>query len=233
MMANLPYQIMDSIEKLGIGWDVLLPLILFSLIFLYVSGIVQRARYRISISKINIHNRFKQYSYLDIMLNPAGGMPFMYAMSLVSIPQYVFMLIQFIHPENKWTSGAIKALTVGRPLWLVIYLVMLFVLVLAFAFVNVSGEQISESQSVSNSVSASESASISESQSVLNSESASTSASESSSEVKDPKQKRGSHALPKTGEENSSLSMIFGALPTATGLAFLAKRKKDEEGEDY
>lgn len=144
MMANLPYQIMDSIEKLGIGWDVLLPLILFSLIFLYVSGVVQRARYRISINKINIHNRFKQYSYLDIMLNPAGGMPFMYAMSLVSIPQYVFMLIQFIHPENKWTSGAIKALTVGQPLWLVVYLVMLFVLGLAFAFVNVSGEQISE-----------------------------------------------------------------------------------------
>lgn len=144
MMANLPYQIMDSIEKLGIGWNVLLPLILFSLIFLYVSGVVQRARYRISINKINIHNRFKQYSYLDIMLNPAGGMPFMYAMSLVSIPQYVFMLIQFIHPENKWTSGAIKTLTVGQPLWLVVYLVMLFVLGLAFAFVNVSGEQISE-----------------------------------------------------------------------------------------
>lgn len=144
MMANLPYQIMDSVEKLGIGWDVLLPLILFSLVFLYISGVVQRARYRISINKINIHNRFKQYSYLDIMLNPAGGMPFMYAMSLVSIPQYVFMLIQFIHPENKWTSGAIKALTVGQPLWLVVYLIMLFVLGLAFAFVNVSGEQISE-----------------------------------------------------------------------------------------
>ena len=144
MMANMPYQIMDSVEKLGIGWDVLLPLFLFSLVFLYIAGVVQRARYRIPINKINIHNRFKQYSYLDIMLNPAGGMPFMYAMSLVSIPQYVFMLIQFMHPDNKWTSEAIKALTVGRPLWLVIYLVMLFVLGLAFAFVNVSGEQISE-----------------------------------------------------------------------------------------
>ena len=144
MMANMPYQIMDSVEKLGIGWDVLLPLFLFSLVFLYIAGVVQRARYRIPINKINIHNRFKQYSYLDIMLNPAGGMPFMYAMSLVSIPQYVFMLIQFMHPENKWASEAIKALTVGRPLWLVIYLVMLFVLGLAFAFVNVSGEQISE-----------------------------------------------------------------------------------------
>ncbi|MDU4780239.1 LPXTG cell wall anchor domain-containing protein [Streptococcus salivarius] len=59
--------------------------------------------------------------------------------------------------------------------------------------------------------------------------SASTSASESTSEVKDLKHERGSQALPKTGEENSSLSMAFGALATATGLGFLAKRKKNEE----
>ena len=64
--------------------------------------------------------------------------------------------------------------------------------------------------------------------------SASVSASESTSEVKDPNHKRGSQVLPKTGEENSSLGMALGALATATGLAFLAKRKKDEEeSEDF
>ncbi|MDU2746576.1 LPXTG cell wall anchor domain-containing protein [Streptococcus salivarius] len=78
------------------------------------------------------------------------------------------------------------------------------------------------------------SASISTSASTSASVSASLSASESTSEVKDPKHKRGSQALPKTGEENSSLSMAFGALATATGLAYLAKRKKDEEeSEDF
>ena len=41
-------------------------------------------------------------------------------------------------------TPAIKALTVGQPIWLAVYMVMLFVLGLAFAFVNVSGEQISE-----------------------------------------------------------------------------------------
>uniref|UniRef100_UPI0039827B3E LPXTG cell wall anchor domain-containing protein n=1 Tax=Streptococcus salivarius TaxID=1304 RepID=UPI0039827B3E len=52
--------------------------------------------------------------------------------------------------------------------------------------------------------------------------------------MKDPKHKRGSQTLPKTGEENSSLGMALGALATATGLAFLAKRKKDEEeSEDF
>ena len=55
----------------------------------------------------------------------------------------------------------------------------------------------------------------------------------SSSEVKDPKHKHGSQALPKTGEEDSSAVLALGALATATGLAFLAKRKKEEEGEDF
>ncbi|MDB8589662.1 LPXTG cell wall anchor domain-containing protein [Streptococcus salivarius] len=78
------------------------------------------------------------------------------------------------------------------------------------------------------------SASLSASASTSASVSASMSASESTSEVKDPNHKRGSQALPKTGEENSSLGMALGALATATGLAFLAKRKKDEEeSEDF
>ena len=75
---------------------------------------------------------------------------------------------------------------------------------------------------------------MSTSASLSASTSASVSASESTSEVKDSKHKRGSQALPKTGEENSSLGIALGALATATGLAFLAKRKKDEEeSEDF
>jgi len=79
------------------------------------------------------------------------------------------------------------------------------------------------------SISESISTSTSLSTSASHSASASTSVSESTSEVRDPKHKRGSQALPKTGEENSSLGMALGALATATGLGFLAKRKKNEE----
>ncbi|MDU8953814.1 MAG: LPXTG cell wall anchor domain-containing protein, partial [Streptococcus sp.] len=79
------------------------------------------------------------------------------------------------------------------------------------------------------STSTSTSLSTSASLSAFASTSASVSTSESISEVRDPKHKRGSQALPKTGEENSSLGMALGALATATGLGFLAKRKKNEE----
>ena len=94
MVANLPRQIGESITRLHIELPIILSLIIMGLLFLYVAVIVQRARYRIPINKVNIHNRFSQYSYLDVMLTPAGGMPFMYAISLVSIPQYLLILIQ-------------------------------------------------------------------------------------------------------------------------------------------
>ena len=144
MVIAIPSQILASIQQLSIGWELILPLVLLGLVFLYISVVVQRSRYRIPINKINIHNRFNQYSYLDIQLNPAGGMPFMYAMSLVTLPQYVLMLVHVLNPHAGWVKKWLDALTVGQPLWLALYLGILFVLGLAFAFVNVSGEQIAE-----------------------------------------------------------------------------------------
>ena len=91
-----------------------------------------------------IHNRFKRYSYFDILLNPAGGMPFMYAMSLVSIPQYFLMLLQVLFPSVVWISDWIKYFSIGQPIWVYTYLVVLFVLGIAFAFVNMNGEEISD-----------------------------------------------------------------------------------------
>ncbi|MFR0013519.1 MAG: LPXTG cell wall anchor domain-containing protein, partial [Streptococcus salivarius] len=88
---------------------------------------------------------------------------------------------------------------------------------------------LSASESASSSVSVSESVSTSAFLSASESTSISTSVSESTSEVRNPRHKHGSQALPKTGEEDSSLGMALGALATATGLGFLAKRRKNEE----
>ena len=94
----------------------------------------------------------------------------------------------------------------------------------------------SDSISTSLSISSSESASMNVSNSVSSSTPvfASLSAFATAYEDKATIDKHSSQALPKTGEEDSSLGMIFGALLTATGLAFFAKSKRDdEEGEDY
>ena len=144
MIAYIPQDIWHSIQELKISSLWLVLMLLFSLVFLYLAVTVERSKYRIPVNKINIHNRFKKYSYLDIRLNPAGGMPIMYAMTLVSIPQYFLLIIHFLQPENQLIEQWIEALSMGSPAWFILYLLTIFILALAFAFINISGDQIAE-----------------------------------------------------------------------------------------
>lgn len=144
MIAYIPQDIWDSIKELKISALWLALMLVFSLVFLYLAVTVERSKYRIPVNKINIHNRFKKYSYLDIRLNPAGGMPIMYAMTLVSIPQYFLLIIHFLQPNNQLIEQWIEALSMGSPAWFILYLLTIFILALAFAFINISGDQIAE-----------------------------------------------------------------------------------------
>lgn len=144
MIAYIPQDIWNSIQELKISSLWLALMLVFSLVFLYLAVTVERSKYRIPVNKINIHNRFKKYSYLDIRLNPAGGMPIMYAMTLVSIPQYFLLIIHFLQPENQLIEQWIEALSMGSPAWFILYLLTIFILALAFAFINISGDQIAE-----------------------------------------------------------------------------------------
>ena len=144
MIAYIPQDIWNSIQELKISSLWLVLMLVFSLVFLYLAVTVERSKYRIPVNKINIHNRFKKYSYLDIRLNPAGGMPIMYAMTLVSIPQYFLLIIHFLQPENQLIEQWIEALSMGSPAWFILYLLTIFILALAFAFINISGDQVAE-----------------------------------------------------------------------------------------
>lgn len=144
MIAYIPQDIWNSIQELKISSLWLALMLVFSLVFLYLAVTVERSKYRIPVNKINIHNRFKKYSYLDIRLNPAGGMPIMYAMTLVSIPQYVLLIIHFLQPDNQLIEQWIEALSMGSPAWFILYLLTIFILALAFAFINISGDRIAE-----------------------------------------------------------------------------------------
>lgn len=144
MIAYIPQDIWNSIQELKISSLWLALMLVFSLVFLYLAVTVVRSKYRIPVNKINIHNRFKKYSYLDIRLNPAGGMPIMYAMTLVSTPQYFLLIIHFLQPDNQLIEQWIEALSMGSPAWFILYLLTIFILALAFAFINISGDRIAE-----------------------------------------------------------------------------------------
>ena len=144
MVSSMPENILKSIKELQVGPLLIVALLMLSVVFLAIAVRVQRARYRILVNKIMIHNRFQRYSYLDILLNPAGGMPFMYAMSLVSIPQYSLMLLHMVLPKEAWIGEWISHFAIGQPIWVFTYIIVLFILGIAFAFVNMNSEEIAE-----------------------------------------------------------------------------------------
>ena len=144
MVLYLPQDIMESIQKLGISMWIITLLGIMGIVFAYLIAIFYRARYRIPVNKIGLQSRFKRYSYFEIMLNPAGGMPFMYVMSLISLPTYLFLLLQLVDPGNSVYQHISSQYATGKPLWIYTYIATLFIFSIAFAFVNISGERVAE-----------------------------------------------------------------------------------------
>ena len=138
MVLNIPQDLIETFRTVPIPLFVLIGLIIMGIVFTYLVALLYRARYRIAVHKIGLHNRFKRYSYFEIMLNPAGGMPFMYVMTFLSLPTYLLLLLQTIFTEISYQY------TMGKPLWIYMYMIILFIFSIAFAFVNMSGEQISD-----------------------------------------------------------------------------------------
>ena len=144
IILNIPQDILNTLQLVRIPMEIMLLLALLSVILSYMMAIIYRARYRIPVHKIGLRSRFKRYSYFEIMLNPAGGMPFMYVMSFLSLPTYIFLLLQTLFPQTSVFSEMSAQYGVGKPLWIYSYIAMIFLFSIVFAFVNMSGDQISD-----------------------------------------------------------------------------------------
>ena len=144
MLLYLPEDVLGTLSKSGLPAYSLLFLFLLLLAFMFMVVCIEYARYRIPVNKLGIHNSLKAHTFLDVKLNPAGGMPFMYAMTLVSIPQYIFLLVQAINPRASWAATIANELVIGEPAWIFLYGLMMVLLSFAFAFVTVNGEEIAD-----------------------------------------------------------------------------------------
>ncbi len=144
IILNIPQDILSTFQLVRISMGMILFIVLISILLTYMMVLMYRARYRIAVHKIGLRSRFKRYSYFEIMLNPAGGMPFMYVMSFLSLPTYIFLLLQILFPRSSVFSELSAQYGVGKPLWIYSYIAMIFLFSIAFAFVNMSGDQISD-----------------------------------------------------------------------------------------
>ena len=144
MIAYLPQDVMETLSQVPLEsyWFIIIGIIT---VFLFLASIIfEKAKYRIPINKVSIHNRFKKYSYYEMRLNPAGGMPVMYAMTIVAIPQYLFIFLQVIYPENILFQQISAEMNIGTTAWFLIYFLIIVLLGYAFAFINVNPDKVAE-----------------------------------------------------------------------------------------
>lgn len=99
---------------------------------------------RLQINHVMIDDEVSSKAYLPIPTNPAGGMPFMFAFSIVLLPQYVFYLLnkQFPSPLFEQLYQEIQLDHIFGVLLLTLCLVLL---TFGFSYVNIDYKEISES----------------------------------------------------------------------------------------
>lgn len=144
IVLNIPQDVLETFQTVHIPTGIVVLLVFMTIIFSYLLALMYRACYLVPVSKIGLHNRFKRYSYLEIMLNPAGGMPYMYVMSFLSVPTYLFILLGFIFPNHSGLMILSKEFMIGKPLWVYVYISVLFLFSIIFAFVTMNGEEIAD-----------------------------------------------------------------------------------------
>lgn len=126
-------------------------LIIFSIIaavalivFAYINVLLDKAEYRIPLVRILIDNEYTERTYIPIKLTPAGGMPVMFALGLMGLPAFIFQFLGYFYPNNQFIKWAIVNFQFTMLPGAIMYMVMLFLLSMMFAYINVDPESLAE-----------------------------------------------------------------------------------------
>lgn len=119
-------------------------LVIWSLIMLYMNVVFERAEYRIPVRRVSINNELANEAYMPIKVNIAGGMPFMYAYSFLMLPQYLNMLLRYFYPDVADWGQLSSYFTTTTLSGVAIYVTVIFLLSLSFAFVNLDPQSQAE-----------------------------------------------------------------------------------------
>ena len=106
------------------------------LLLTFVAVVCEKAEIRLPLNRIMLSSRYYDKSYLPIKFIPSGGMPIMYATSVLMLFQ---LLVDWTGKRFSVKIGNIFDFT--KPLSLLIYLVAIYLLAILFAYINLEPEE--------------------------------------------------------------------------------------------
>ncbi|MFK4897203.1 accessory Sec system protein translocase subunit SecY2 [Lactococcus petauri] len=146
ILRSWPTKIMSEVTSRGWQGTLtnLLPGLLLLMLGSYFIFRFYQGEKRLQINHVMIDDEVSSKAYLPTPTNPAGGMPFMFAFSIVLLPQYVFYLLnkQFPFPLFEQLYQEIQLDHIFGVLLLTLCLVLL---TFGFSYVNIDYKEISES----------------------------------------------------------------------------------------
>lgn len=117
-------------------WVIVILAILAINALILVTIITHRAEYRIPIRRISVSNTYTEENYIPIRLNPAGGMPFMYGMTLMMLPPLIIQGLQGLFPKEKFLETLYNQIGLSNWHGVIIYAIILYLLAIGFTYYN-------------------------------------------------------------------------------------------------
>ena len=118
--------------------------LLVSFLAMTVMAILENTEKRIPVQRISIHNIYADKNYLAIKLNPIGVMPAMFSMAFFMIPQLLVTLLRVFLPNQTELLWLHDNLVLTKPVGIVVYIVILYLLTVGFSRVFVNPGEITE-----------------------------------------------------------------------------------------
>jgi preprotein translocase subunit SecY len=125
------------------GKAIVLPLVI-SFIVMFIMLIMENTQKRIPVQRISIHNIYADKNYLAVKLNPIGVMPVMFATAFFVVPQILVRLLGKLFPDSGSIHFLVENIVLTKPLGIVIYIIIIYLLTVIFSVVFISPGDITE-----------------------------------------------------------------------------------------
>ena len=119
------------------GKELLIPLLLSAVMFL-IMMILENTEKRIPLQRVSIHNIYADKNYMAIKNNPVGVMPVMFSTAFFMLPRLIVEFLSFFFSQNEVLIWWRNNLVLTRPLGLVIYLGIIYLLTVGFAMLMIN-----------------------------------------------------------------------------------------------
>ncbi len=118
--------------------------IIISIVIMVVVIIMENAEKRLPVQRISIHSIYADKNYMAIKLNPIGVMPVMFSSAMFMLLQMLAAFLKMLFPENSVILWINDNMVLTELFGIFVYIVGIFILTIAMAFVFISPKDLTE-----------------------------------------------------------------------------------------